>query len=554
MCRSRTLLAIVLASCSHEELLPTEEVVVPGHVGEPRFRSGQPAPIDDGNDLVSYVAQCEAVLGPIPEISCDPSNPSPGTFVTKIPVIVDGLPLGLSDDRDQSVLLEQRAESGEYVCDFPSIGGDFPCSVGSTLVQYSDPETPWIQWVGLCRGVPTDTPNYDRFIGNGLIGANEKTGEMCFFFGGNPDRDAPYDLPHLTSAATSAEALSPWLAPLDMPGSCLSCHPNNDPWVMTPWLQPSYMLDVLTDPDYGLRLPDGVELEDLLAARHVRQTPIGLKTMLPEPLPSNRTAWTEEEILGGEGEVLRRQYRAVGSSYVANEARGTVAPRTGSQPGSWRTNFRERLLLQPSESSCSNGCHALANENVVRMGDDSLGTKYATKYLTESMGHGTPGFAWMPPGSDISSLPQWVQRFEEAEPSIPAITECPIPRRLAFEDVEVSCDGDVARIEWTYANTYGTVPGRDDVRFDVVLSNGADAVDGNGVAQGSPLEGVALEQGTGVLLLDVEAAGDAYSVEVPYKGQIEWSADLQPKRFCFEEPDRRPHAYAVPTRVVVDCS
>ena len=35
--------------------------------GEPIYRSSVPAPIDDQNDLKSYVAQCEAVLGPIPE-------------------------------------------------------------------------------------------------------------------------------------------------------------------------------------------------------------------------------------------------------------------------------------------------------------------------------------------------------------------------------------------------------------------------------------------------------------------------------------------------------
>lgn len=156
-------------------------VLAAGCTDEPILRTsplGPPAPVDDGNQLPAYVAQCESVLGPVPEISCDPARPAPGTRVTRIPVFVDGRLLGFRTPvpaADQAILA-RRAAAQDYTCDFPSLGGDFPCSVGSTLVHYQSPDNPNVQWVGLCRGIPTDNPGYDRFVGNGLIGANVKTG------------------------------------------------------------------------------------------------------------------------------------------------------------------------------------------------------------------------------------------------------------------------------------------------------------------------------------------------------------------------------------------
>src|SRR5262249_10913932 len=126
-----------------------------------------PAPVDDGNDLSAYVKQCEAVLGKIPAISCDPAHPAPGTKVSKIPMFVNGRLLaftGATSDEEQQLLAERRA-ANQYTCDFPSTGGQFECTVGSTLVEYQSPDNPNVQWVGLCRGVGHDNPGYDRFIG-----------------------------------------------------------------------------------------------------------------------------------------------------------------------------------------------------------------------------------------------------------------------------------------------------------------------------------------------------------------------------------------------------
>jgi hypothetical protein len=527
------------------------------------FRTQVPAPIDDENDLVAYVAQCESVLGPIPEISCDPARPAPGTRVTKIPVFVDGhlLAFGGEYADDDAELLSQRQESGEYTCDFPSLGGDFPCGVGSTLIQYANPENPNVQWMGLCRGVPGDTPSYDRFIGNGLIGANELTGEMCFFFGANPDRSKAYRLPRLASTAESAEALSPWLAPRDMPGSCLSCHPNNDPWIQTPWLQPEYMRRVLEDADFPLDLPSGVTLDDVLAARYIRQTPVAHKTLLPEALPPGRSSWTEEEIVDG-GRLLKRQYRAVGSSYVSNEAAGTVKARTGTLPASWSINFRDRLLLVEQSQACSRGCHAVANENFERLAKDSLrsaeGSKYYSNFADLSSLHES---SWMPPFESNDDAA--ARTYAGGVALLRAITECPIPKQLSEPPtVSVSCSKDQSdraqvQVLWKYDNDFGKVPGRDDVRFDVSLAFEGAGVGVNLGVAANQVEGIRMDAGDNSRTIrdvapELEDLG-AYRLElaVPENAGAIVLA-LQPKRFCFEEPNRRPYAYAKPLNVTVD--
>lgn len=553
---------LLVSGCDAEESTEPELHVQPRQAV---YNSNQPAPIDDQNDLAAYVAQCEAVLGPIPEINCDPENPAPGTKVTKIPVFVEGMLLGFDADLsdEERVLLAQRALDGDFSCDFPSIGGDFACSVGSTLVQYQNPENPNVQWVGLCRGVGYDNPGYDRFAGNGLIGANEKTGEMCFFFGSNPEPEKPYELPRLRSDVESPEELGNWLPPREMPGSCLSCHPNNDPWVLTPWLQPTYMKTVLANPEYPLLLPEDVALEETLAARFIKQTETKYKTMLPTPLPEGRTAWTEEEIFSPEGDLLIRQYRAVGSSYVDNEAKGEVRPRTGIRPESWSVNFRDRLKLQEPTSSCANGCHALANEHTIKLAQDSLAlSKYGEKYLSESMhDENAVGAAWMPPvpGLDLSF---WRSKFNTDNYTIPAITECPIPKQLGDEpSVEVSCNADgsgVAYVAWEYVNDYGNVPGRDDVRFDVAITDEDErfSMSRHGKMPGAELEGRFMEESYGTRVLrDVapERGTPSYELTIPFTSdQSGLILDLQPKRFCFEEPDRRPFAYAPSLRIEID--
>jgi hypothetical protein len=514
----------------------------------PQSEIAPPAPVDDQNQLPSYVAQCEAVLGPVPEISCDPADPAPGTNVTKIPVLVGGRLLGFDGQgsAEDEALLAKRASEGRYECDFPSIGGDFACTVGSTLVQYQSPDNPNVQWVGLCRGVGRDNPGYDRFIGNGLIGANVKTGEMCFFFGLNPEPDAAYELPRLTSDASS-EALSPWVAPKEMPGSCLSCHPNNDPWIFTPWLMPPYMREVLSRPEYGLELPDGVALDDVLAARHIAPTPATLQTMLPPPLPDGRTAWTEEEILDDNGAVLRRQYRAVGSSYVHNEALGQVKPRTGLQPESWKINFRDRLKLQPSETMCSAPCHSTGNEHWHALAMDSIAAEKYSQYMVPD--ETLRELTWMPGAPDGGSV------GDTDSYTVDAISECPIPRQVAEPPRAMArCDEQGASVEllWLYPNTFGDVPGRDDIRFDVAITAQEEPL---GISPQSPLEGVPIEEAADrTVVRDVAPSEEgAYRIAIPSPqaaGTVH--VHVQPKRYCFEEPDRRPFAHAPPARITVE--
>ena len=80
------------------------------------------------------------------------------------------------------------------------------------------------------------------------------------------------------------------------------------------------------------------------------------------------------------------------------------------------------------------------------------------------------------------------------------------------------------------------------------------AADGDAPALGiaSAREGARME--AAVIARDLAPASATdyrYTAAVP-RGVV--AIAIQPKRFCFEEPDRRPFAYAVPTRITVDAS
>lgn len=542
--RSGTLATVVLAvlgpaACTHEPE-PSPWVESTHH---------QPAPVDDRGQLGAYVAQCEAVLGEVPEIRCDGADPAPGTTVHEIPVFVDGRLLGFDGEPspEERALLEERERLGDYTCDFPSLGGDFPCAVGSTLVHAHDPESPHVQWVALCRGVPEDALGYDRFTDVGLIGHNTQTGETCFFFA--RDEGEPLDeLPPLVG--DPGVELDPWQPPGEMPGSCISCHPNNDPWILTPWLMPGYMRDVLVQLGYDQRLPPGVALDDVMAARDLVTTPFALQRMLPEPLPPGRTAWTEEEIVDDQGDVLRRQYRIVGSSYVRAEAEGRVAPRMDHRPDSWSVGFRERIRLAPQDRSCSKGCHALGNEHWLALAGDALGRPLEGSHRTGYPEHVRPGLRWMPPGSQDDAT------VDADALTLAAITPCPIPRRVDDEpEVEViGVPGVAVQVTWVYANDFGQVPGRDDVRFDVAFGPADALALASGTSPTSEREGVRLDAAPGVVVLrDLAPMDDEYQVTLPLTaahGRMRIA--LQPKRFCFEEPEPRPFAYAPPRWLEVE--
>jgi hypothetical protein len=98
------------------------------------------------------------------------------------------------------------------------------------------------------------------------------------------------------------------------------------------------------------------------------------------------------------------------------------------------------------------------------------------------------------------------------------------------------------------------VPDRDDVRFDVAFGPADAAPPLRGASATSAREGARMEDGRGgIVLRDVAPVEGTYEVTLPLqRSQERLRIDLQPKRFCFEEPDRRPFAYAPPHRVDVD--
>ena len=110
-------------------------------------------------------------------------------------------------------------------------------------------------------------------------------------------------------------------------------------------------------------------------------------------------------------------------------------------------------------------------------------------------------------------------------------------------------------LAWDYDNDFGGVPDRDDVRFDVAYGDARNAAMFGGVSRQSNREGVRMQEGSAVAVLrDVAPAQpDTYRLRIPLQSTAEQvRIQIQPKRFCFEEPDRRVHAFAPPRTVTVE--
>jgi hypothetical protein len=110
----------------------------------------------------------------------------------------------------------------------------------------------------------------------------------------------------------------------------------------------------------------------------------------------------------------------------------------------------------------------------------------------------------------------------------------------------------VIDVRFEYVNDFGGVPGRDDVRFDAAaLAAGVDGAN-LGLAAGTRLEGARVEEADGLRVVRDLAPIDGKSYLLRLRRDGARTALLQPKRYCFEEPGRRPFAYAPPR--VVDLS
>lgn len=166
-------------------------------------------------DMASYLAACEAELGPLPPLSC-----SEGTL---IPVTHHGEEVGLPSE----------LPNGQ--CDRPGITG---CATGARIsVVYNEQGTPWVL---ACRSYDEDPTLYEQL---NLIGWDFETGATCFI--NTPHHDVSFDGEDLPRPGSPEDVHGdePFWYTLDRLGnaSCVECH-SNDPWLRNPWIEQAGVL------------------------------------------------------------------------------------------------------------------------------------------------------------------------------------------------------------------------------------------------------------------------------------------------------------------------
>ena len=195
----------------------------------PRETGSPDAPIETARftSYAEYVAACEAVLGPVPELTCQ-------TGTTEVPITVT-----TADGTVRPVQTSDDLEAGR--CDRPSVGG---CGAGTRLGRVDN--TLGTQFVYGCRNYDDD-PAIDQI---NVVATHPETGISCYF--STRHRDNAYGaidvLPHPGSEAEvpGQPGESFWYTLDRLLGSpCVECH-DNDALLRNPWVM---QVDVVPSPD-----------------------------------------------------------------------------------------------------------------------------------------------------------------------------------------------------------------------------------------------------------------------------------------------------------------
>jgi hypothetical protein len=335
-----------------------------------------------------------------------------------------------------------------------------------------------VDWIFLCHchsGLHEKTDPFDFIT---AIGSNRNTGETCFFghdqakFDGE---EVPVPGGYPGDAMSRQEAAAFWNTPSH--NTCLSCHTANKPWAITP---------------------------------HVNQSRLGgdgTMDFIPEVPKSKR-------VRPGWG------FRVIGTVH------NLVMPRPQAIVPKNDDGTADR--------SCTR-CHVVTDqESFFRLSRIAVGYhEDIPKYAERSAGMPLNKDPWMPPvrasDEDARKAREAVDRIGRAlaDPSWrleshDILTPCPAPGSLPKGDVRVLEGSGPREIRWTYRNDYGSVPARDDIRFEVSVVG---------------------DDGTSCRYRDVapqSLGSDQWVFHHPDRAGTHYTYRLTPYRYCF---DRTAYRY-----------
>ena len=534
------------------------------------------APASKSPDVITrFGDEARAVFGPIPDGDCD----SPQMKV--IPLEVDGNVVDLKPNPTKPgspLEFEHRNENGEVVkwtatlpkCDKPSLTGSSTyCGLNSRVVRVMRGN---VEWLFLCRKsnisqeVSTDpywTRSNPKFSVFGTIGFNRKSGEIIFFDGRKDRSEFDWSKPFVPPGGRNysdeiGRAAAEKIYDPTFQISCHACHDNKSPYVIDP---------------------------------HIEQSRVGFRSVGD----SRSTAFSLGDFLPYRTRLPGAPFRVVGTGYT----------------GTYRNELSQARTVEDPTGNCTS-CHTLTTQVTGRrFAADAAGHEPTVTLPTwvqllelheeqivyaEIAAHRTDWAAgsggihpWMLPGSgnDLSSGTPRLSSEDWRKLSDclwgaggsecgyrPLYTGCPAPEAedegssLADAKVQVlpappgeAAKTRVLRVSWTFRNSYGGVPERDDVRINVAV--GASTIPATGdppqsgeypsieQAKGTNAEAISGpvgSAGSSLLIQNVSFAGHTkwrdptpstspriFQIDLPGACNRRTLIRLVPKRFCFDQ-------------------
>jgi hypothetical protein len=529
------------------------------------------APASKETDVnLRYADEVRAVFGPIPPFDVTQvgkrSKPDGSSIETAaLYVEVDGNRVELKPNPSKPknpLEFEHRDIAGNVVkwtstidkCDKPSLaGGVTPCGTASRL---SRTERGNVEWIALARKTKgpeplaaeqywsQDDPSYALL---GYIGFNRVSGEVAFFDGTYEGMRFSWKSPTIQPGGSGYQdeqgrALAARTYDATFRIDCASCHDNKEPHIITPYIKQARV---------GYR-------------SRARADAFSLGHLLPELT-----------------RLAKTPYRVVGSAYTAVHKPTLDSGRTVADPG----------------TNCTT-CHGLTNHNTARFasdavgrlgsltGDEAIENNFRTDWaLRTGEGKIHPWMLPEPDGNDLSSDPlpsplgdaDWdklrrVLENPDSDPrSLKLYTEAPAPESVLIDDtrigdpsgpqnftINVANNRDGAaepmareiQVAWSYLNSLGGIPERDDVRFNIAVLEG-DIPPNGAEPQLGDFPSIEQTKGVGASALNVGVYTDGSLLivkDVSFVGHRRWTDPVgitAPRQYRVDFPAQKDRRYLI---------
>ncbi|CAN7626845.1 hypothetical protein LJR255_004729 [Pararhizobium sp. LjRoot255] len=534
------------------------------------------------NAVTQFGDEARAVFGPIPEGDCA------GDTAKTIPLEVEGNIVDLKPNPGKAgspLEFEHRNADGTLVkwtrtlaqCDKPSLAGNVTyCGMNSRLNRLVKGN---VEWLTFCRK-STSHPGIEpepywrksnpKFARLGTIGFNRETGEIVFFDGRKDRAEFDWSQRFVPPGGNSysdhnGRARAEALYDPTFQVQCSACHDNKNASVVAPHIGLARV---------GYRA--GSQGQEAAA--------FSLGNYLPE------TSRNEQ-----------RPFRVIGSGYTSTYGAELRQARTVRDPTG---NCTECHTLTTQVTGQRLAPDAVAQEPFIadptwaqllqvraeRMKLKEINSHRTNWALRSGAGKIHP---WMLPyhGNDLSSAAPEISSADWRKLSNclwgagaaecgyrPLYTACPAPGSVAQGDGSGPANVSTAvlplpageigaerllRVSWRYLNSYGAVPQRDDVRFNMAVKTAAIPQSGRApLASDYPgldeargenfttVDGETGTSGTAMLIRNASYFGHAkfteptpstvlreFRIDLPAQCGRRYLVRLLPKRLCFDQSD-----------------